>query len=593
MIEAAKDSVFELENAVISPNPGKDTLNHFRIPAELYWNLSQHEDTTKMVIDKELHFNNVHFQITGREVAGEYTLYGILSSIVFTRSVVFENCGVLDLYYCVFESELTIHTEDLSSIVAYLPDGDGAPSGVRGISIKKCKFFSGFGLNYSREEELNGDIVRIQNNEFSFTRKRSVNTGNGEVREWPSSGWLETENIYILDFMDNQLSGKTFFQLGSYQVQQTSIYDNQFNNIFSRISVNTEYEETGFSMLDNTFNNYVHLELGDLKFNDNIGWKQFEGWLVAGLRQPKNPLLEMGIFGTPDGSEEFINIMKNYLDSARYVNPIAYDQELKLRSKLYNHYKSELAFERSNGVYVELKDIETNRLKYLYQENPTFDTFFKFKINQFLKIFSDYGTRPAKAIIVSIYVILLFALFYMFFPNTWDAQSRRRLIERYRFFFKYLNVNAGIHEVYLEGKQEDILEYKEFKKLIEASGQKVPRFFTATAKPIYHWAVSGTNLSARLLSRIDVIKGRWEELPKSKRIWKSMLVTGAFIIALIYDLFVKALNAIMLSVNTFTTLGFGEIPIKGVPRYLAIIQGFIGWFMLTIFSVSLISQLLN
>ncbi len=35
------------------------------------------------------------------------------------------------------------------------------------------------------------------------------------------------------------------------------------------------------------------------------------------------------------------------------------------------------------------------------------------------------------------------------------------------------------------------------------------------------------------------------------------------------------------------------IPIKGLPRYLAIIQGFIGWFMLTIFSVSLISQLLN
>ena len=61
----------------------------------------------------------------------------------------------------------------------------------------------------------------------------------------------------------------------------------------------------------------------------------------------------------------------------------------------------------------------------------------------------------------------------------------------------------------------------------------------------------------------------------------------------IYDLIIKMLNALMLSMNTFTTLGFGEIPIKGLPRYLAIIQGFIGWFMLTIFSVSLISQLLN
>ena len=52
-------------------------------------------------------------------------------------------------------------------------------------------------------------------------------------------------------------------------------------------------------------------------------------------------------------------------------------------------------------------------------------------------------------------------------------------------------------------------------------------------------------------------------------------------------------NALMLSINTFTTLGFGDIPIKGLTRYLAIIEGFIGWFMLSIFSVSLISQLLG
>jgi hypothetical protein len=89
------------------------------------------------------------------------------------------------------------------------------------------------------------------------------------------------------------------------------------------------------------------------------------------------------------------------------------------------------------------------------------------------------------------------------------------------------------------------------------------------------------------------MKGTWQDLPKSRQVWKSILLIGAFIFAIIYDLLVKVINALMLSINTFTTLGFGEIPIKGLPRYLAIIQGFIGWFMLTIFSVSLISQLLN
>jgi hypothetical protein len=89
------------------------------------------------------------------------------------------------------------------------------------------------------------------------------------------------------------------------------------------------------------------------------------------------------------------------------------------------------------------------------------------------------------------------------------------------------------------------------------------------------------------------MKGTWEDVPDGKRWWKGILLIGAFSIAIIYDIMIKMLNALMLSINTFTTLGFGEIPIKGLPRYLAIIQGFIGWFMLTIFSVSLISQLLN
>ena len=92
---------------------------------------------------------------------------------------------------------------------------------------------------------------------------------------------------------------------------------------------------------------------------------------------------------------------------------------------------------------------------------------------------------------------------------------------------------------------------------------------------------------------IDILKGTWNELPTRKKWWKGLLLIGAFIVAIAYDIIIKMLNALMLSINTFTTLGFGEIPIKGLPRYLAIIQGFIGWFMLTIFSVSLISQLLN
>ncbi|HYG01356.1 MAG TPA: ion channel, partial [Chryseosolibacter sp.] len=52
------------------------------------------------------------------------------------------------------------------------------------------------------------------------------------------------------------------------------------------------------------------------------------------------------------------------------------------------------------------------------------------------------------------------------------------------------------------------------------------------------------------------------------------------------------INALTLSVNAYTTLGFGNIPTHGLARYACVIQGFIGWFMLSIFTVALINQVL-
>lgn len=51
-------------------------------------------------------------------------------------------------------------------------------------------------------------------------------------------------------------------------------------------------------------------------------------------------------------------------------------------------------------------------------------------------------------------------------------------------------------------------------------------------------------------------------------------------------------NAITLSVNSFVTLGFGTIPTTGLAKYICIFQGFLGWFLLSIFIVALINQIL-
>ncbi|MFY0602869.1 MAG: two pore domain potassium channel family protein [Flavobacteriaceae bacterium] len=302
---------------------------------------------------------------------------------------------------------------------------------------------------------------------------------------------------------------------------------------------------------------------------------------------------KVGIYGRKMVNDSIQTTYYKARTSEDFKDKQSYDLLIASYKLLLKSYQNRGDMESYNACYVEMRDKETSYFKYVLDKEPSFDNFLTYQLNVFLRAFSDYGTKPTKAIVVSVYVIFFFALIYLFFPNSWDKHGRKRIVDRYTFFLKYMDKDAGMHEVYLEDQKEELLEFADFKMIIDSKEKKVPKIFTATALPLYKWAISGTKLSASVLKRIDVMKGTWQEVPKSKRIWKYILLVSAFLIALMYDVFIKVLNALMLSINTFTTLGFGEIPIKGLPRYLAIIQGFIGWFMLTIFSVSLISQLLN
>ncbi len=55
---------------------------------------------------------------------------------------------------------------------------------------------------------------------------------------------------------------------------------------------------------------------------------------------------------------------------------------------------------------------------------------------------------------------------------------------------------------------------------------------------------------------------------------------------------ISLLNAVALSMNAFITLGFGNIPTTGIARYMCIIQGMLGWFLLSLFTVALLNQVL-
>ncbi|MEA3505285.1 MAG: hypothetical protein U9R32_08865 [Bacteroidota bacterium] len=92
---------------------------------------------------------------------------------------------------------------------------------------------------------------------------------------------------------------------------------------------------------------------------------------------------------------------------------------------------------------------------------------------------------------------------------------------------------------------------------------------------------------------MEILNGPWTQLTTKRKFIAGTIVTITIITYIIYVIITKAINSIILSLNTFITIGFGEIPVKGLSMYVSIIEGFLGWFMLAIFTITLLTQVMQ
>ena len=156
-----------------------------------------------------------------------------------------------------------------------------------------------------------------------------------------------------------------------------------------------------------------------------------------------------------------------------------------------------------------MKDVLTSRYRYIFNTEGGLDNWFRWRLGNLLKFYTDNGTDPARALVVSFYILILFTIVYLFFPSDWDIAQKKELLQSIR---------------------------------------------SALSK---------------------------QEKGTTKAVIKSFGM-----------MFLSLINAFTLSLNAFVTLGFGAIPTHGFARYLCIIQGFLGWFLLSILTVALINQVL-
>ena len=194
-------------------------------------------------------------------------------------------------------------------------------------------------------------------------------------------------------------------------------------------------------------------------------------------------------------------------NAAEYADESLVDMLTSLYKRLYDNYRSRADLISSNHIYVRLKELEIAHLKMKPDKN--LEDRMRLWLNQLMGVYTDHATSPGKAILISFYIVLVFGVFYFFFPSEWDKTGKSQLVEDFRIF-----INKNEH---------------------------------GYVKPFF-----------------KMVRG--------------------FLLSF--------LNAVTLSMNAFITLGFGSIPTTGLARYVCVFQGVLGWFLLSLFTVALLNQVL-
>ena len=570
MIAAEKDSVFKLKDAFIAFKEQDSAFTYKYVDGQIKFGTN---DT--IVINKEIDLENVHFEHVKGD-SGQALPY-----IIFNKKVKIYDATSIIFYYCVFNDDLELDTSVL---------GNGK---ITALSQKYENYEADIGFwDSSFNKNVLIDVGSIENySSISFNLFYSDFFSKKERFDYH----VHTNNIRETHFDENLFTGIGYLDFGVDTSRFTSVYGNNFGD-FRVAFTKASFNDTDVYIVEkNTFNKELLVYIDQFVMTHIYRWTQWKEKVLSagGYDLYLKHLMEQDTSLDYDEIYKVDTIFNNYKNKYKFEYENSYKFEMQLLGQFYDFYKLQHDADYSNQVYVEFKNLETKRYAYLYKEHPAFNTFFTWKINQFLKVFSGYGTNPSLSIIFSLYVIFIFAFVYMLFPNNWETGKKNKLMNRLQFFTKYFRQDEGIREIYEEERQHDIMSYTEFRDYMHHSKKEIPNFFIWLARPIYYFSSYNYKMTGRVLRHTDILKGRWVDLPKRKKLVTSFII-GSWMLALILlDILIKFFNALTLSINTFTTLGFGEIPIKGIPRYLAVIQGFIGWFMLTIFSVSLISQLLN
>ncbi|PLX13522.1 MAG: hypothetical protein C0598_03420 [Marinilabiliales bacterium] len=465
--------------------------------------------------------------------------------------------------------------------------------------IENCNFYDKLVFNTFENEPV---TLKVRKNFFST--KLSIVSNINEL-------FLERNN-FVYDSVKYRRADteSTIYQLlcSDINIQKLSTYGNVFksNNINNVYSVNLQSSTIGeLKLLRDTLKsiNLTGSEVEKSLLTDSLFVRDYIGILNFDFPEKNTNASWSNL-----GGEKFA--IFNEVNSGLVIPYQAKSEEQLSKTLYYNDLMSSynkfntLYLDRgdrisANASYVEIKNIETRHQAYLQKVSPSFNNLINYKLNEFLRYFSDYATNPGKSLIQSLYVLLFFTIIYMFSFSLWDGMNYRFYLNQFNIFSDYISTNDSIEEVIKKHKSkystEDTEDIQKILHSMKERGKRVPRLLRLFGQPLSFLGKFRLEVLPAIVNFLNFQPNSWESTKGFKKVWSGFMILLIALLFLVYILVVKFLNSLILSLNSFVVIGYGALPEQenSIAMYLTIIEGIIGWFLLTIFTITLLSQVLQ
>ncbi|HDO27362.1 MAG TPA: two pore domain potassium channel family protein [Bacteroidetes bacterium] len=473
------------------------------------------------------------------------------------------------------------------------------------LSFKDCKqtgrypmLFENNTFHDNLQFEGKDSLASIQFLNCRFEKQLLMETNPGE---------FEMDNcVFDADTVKfgGSIDGKTLFQLSfngqkadEINISNTIFRNNGLKNVYSVDFDGAEVDKitmlndqmvaldftelvVGKAILIDSLSVSKYIGVQNLDFpesNTNIPWYNFGGEKLA-------------IFQLAESGQIIPYQAKT---KKQLMNTLLYNDLLSAYNKLNAIYHSRGDITSANRSYVEIKTIETRRQKYLLEDHWDLNVFINYKLNVFLSFFSDYATNPGKSLIQSLWILLIFTLLYALTYSGWDGMNYAYYLHQYRLFAKYVKKDKDVDKIYKHASNPHRALMKQVRKKYIKAGKKVPKTLRLFGKALHFLGRFRFEMMPDLIRLFNFQPKAWSLLTVFEKIYSGILIALIIISFVIYILVVKFINSFILSLNSFVVIGFGTLPEKGLAMYLSIIEGIIGWFLLMIFTITLLSQVLQ